>query len=141
MLKPQLHQSHLSTKIRFLLPKPFIHGSGHASFPVYSRSLSTKANKKVRAGYKHGSIKSIASVTQQSTDVKAVVTVKQTVVDFWTEIGIERGLDDLTDLFGKTLLLELVSAELDPSKQCFLKDLCSKYFIFLFSLQVQETTS
>ncbi|KAG6787645.1 hypothetical protein POTOM_003688 [Populus tomentosa] len=114
MLKPQLHQSHLSTKIPFLLPKPFIHGSGHASFPVYSRSLSTKANKKVRAGYKHGSIKSIASVTQQSTDVKAVVTVKQTVVDFWTEIGIERGLDDFTDLFGKTLLLELVSAELDP---------------------------
>jgi lipoxygenase len=102
--------------------------------------LSPKANKKVRVGYKHGSIKSIASVTQQSTDVKAVVTVKQTVVDFWTEIGIERGLDDFTDLFGKTLLLELVSAELDPSKQCFLKDLCSKYFIFLFSLQVQETT-
>ncbi|KAI5600269.1 hypothetical protein BDE02_01G014900 [Populus trichocarpa] len=114
MLKPQLHQSHLSTKIPFLLPKPFIHGSGHASFPVYSRSLSPKANKKVRVGYKHGSIKSIASVTQQSTDVKAVVTVKQTVVDFWTEIGIERGLDDFTDLFGKTLLLELVSAELDP---------------------------
>lgn len=79
-----------------------------------SRSLSTKANKKVRAGYKHGSIKSIASVTQQSIDVKAVVTVKQTVVDFWTDIGIERGLDDFTDLFGKTLLLELVSAELDP---------------------------
>ncbi|KAJ6945126.1 hypothetical protein NC651_000228 [Populus alba x Populus x berolinensis] len=114
MLKPQLHQSHLSTKIPFLLPKPFIHGSGHASFRVNSRSLSTKANKKVRAGYKHGSIKSIASVTQQSTDVKAVVTVKQTVVDFWTDIGIERGLDDFTDLFGKTLLLELVSAELDP---------------------------
>lgn len=114
MLKPQLHQSHLSTKIPFLLPKPFIHGSGHASFPVNSRSLSTKANKKVRAGYKHGSIKSIASVTQQSIDVKAVVTVKQTVVDFWTDIGIERGLDDFTDLFGKTLLLELVSAELDP---------------------------
>ncbi|KAL9407311.1 hypothetical protein Peur_004283 [Populus x canadensis] len=114
MLKPQLHQSHLSTKIPFLLPKPFIHGSGHASFPVYSRSLSPKANKKVRVGYKHGSIKSIASVTQQSTDVKAVVTVKQTVVDFWTEIGIERGLDDFTDLFGKTLLLEIVSAELDP---------------------------
>nr|AAZ57444.1 lipoxygenase LOX1 [Populus deltoides] len=114
MLKPQLHQSQLSTKNPFLLPKPFIHGSGHASFPVYSRSLSTKANKKVRVGYKHGSIKSIASVTQQSTDIKAVVTVKETVVDFWTEIGIERGLDDFTDLFGKTLLLELVSAELDP---------------------------
>ncbi|KAF9688665.1 hypothetical protein SADUNF_Sadunf01G0011800 [Salix dunnii] len=116
MLKPQLHQSALPTKIPFLLPKPFLHGTtGHAAFPVHSSSLFTKPNKQaIRVGYKHGSIKSIASVTQQSTDVKAVVTVKQTVVDFWSEIGIERGLDDFTDLFGKTLLLELVSAELDP---------------------------
>uniref|UniRef100_A0A6N2M9H9 Uncharacterized protein n=1 Tax=Salix viminalis TaxID=40686 RepID=A0A6N2M9H9_SALVM len=97
MLKPQLHH-------------------GHAAFPVHSSSLFTKPNKQVRVGYKHGSIESIASVTQQTTDVKAVLTVKQTVVDFWSDIGIERGLDDFTDLFGKTLLLELVSAELDPSK-------------------------
>lgn len=48
--------------------------------------------------------------------MKAVLTVKQTVVDFWSDIGLDRGLDDFTDLFGKTLLLELVSAELDPSK-------------------------
>ena len=116
MLKPQLHQTALPAKIPFLLPKPFLHGSGHAAFPVHSSSLFTKPNRQVRVGYKHGSIKSIASVTQQTTNVKAVLTVKQTVVDFWSEIGIERGLDDFTDLFGKTLLLELVSAELDPSK-------------------------
>ncbi|CAK7339261.1 unnamed protein product [Dovyalis caffra] len=114
MLNPQIHQTNLSTKTPFLLAKPFVHGSAHASFPIQSRSSFTKANKKVRVGYKHGSIKAIASVTQKSTDVKAVVTVKQTVLDFWSEIGIERGLDDISDLLGRTLLLELVSAELDP---------------------------
>jgi lipoxygenase len=44
------------------------------------------------------------------------VTVKQTIGGLITSVGIERGLDDIKDLLGKTLLLELVSAELDPSK-------------------------
>ncbi|PNX85382.1 hypothetical protein L195_g041451 [Trifolium pratense] len=29
-------------------------------------------------------------------------------------MAIERGLDDITDLFGKSILLELCSSQLDP---------------------------
>ncbi|KAJ6307298.1 hypothetical protein OIU76_017151 [Salix suchowensis] len=64
-------------------------------------------------------IKAVASLTEESTaiKVKAVVTVKQTIGGLMTSVGIERGLDDIKDLLGKTLLLELVSAELDPKTE------------------------
>lgn len=119
MLKPQILHSQPS-KTLCLLPKPFIQSNGHASFPLNtSRSTLTKQHRNVRVGYNPaGTIKAISSATQQSTDVKATVTVKQNVIDFFSELGINRGLDDFTDLFGKTLLLELVSAEIDPSKWC-----------------------
>lgn len=52
----------------------------------------------------------------ESISVKAVVTVQPTVGGFFKKLGIDRGLDDIQDLLGKTLLLELVSAELDASK-------------------------
>jgi lipoxygenase len=32
---------------------------------------------------------------------------------------LSRGVDNLQDLFGKTLLLELVSSELDPSESLY----------------------
>ena len=48
--------------------------------------------------------------------MKAIVTVKPTVGGLLSNLGIDRGLDDIQDLLGKTLLLELVQAELDPSK-------------------------
>ena len=58
----------------------------------------------------------MASSTEKSVSVKAIVTVKPTVGGFLTNLGVDRGLDDVKDLLGKTLLLELVQAELDPSK-------------------------
>lgn len=58
----------------------------------------------------------VTTPTEKATAVKAVVTVQLTVGGFLSNLGIDRGLDDITDLLGKTLLLELVSAELDPSK-------------------------
>jgi lipoxygenase len=65
-------------------------------------------------------IKAVASSTEEATSVKATVTVKVTVGGFLSNlIGIDRGLDDIKDLIGKTLHLELVSAELDPSKYRF----------------------
>lgn len=49
--------------------------------------------------------------------VKAVVTVKLTAGSVLSNlIGFTAPLDIITDLLGKTFLLELVSAELDPSK-------------------------
>jgi lipoxygenase len=102
-----------------LFHKPSIQGSRHASFFLKSTSkFNIEAQKHFRVAFKPSEIKAIASVTEESTDikVKAVVTVKQTIGGLITSVGIERGLDDIKDLLGKTLLLELVSAELDPSK-------------------------
>lgn len=117
MLKPQLHLSN-STKVPFLLHNPFIHGNCNASLPISMHSFCRKNKHSVRVGFNPNNIKAqaVASSTEQSISVKAIVTVKPTVGGFLTNLGIDRGLDDIKDVLGKTLLLELVQAELDPSK-------------------------
>ncbi|BFG20111.1 hypothetical protein CerSpe_063840 [Prunus speciosa] len=55
----------------------------------------------------------ITSTENKAVSVKAVVTVQVTAGGFLSSI-VTRPLDEITDLLGKTLLLELVSAELDP---------------------------
>jgi lipoxygenase len=65
------------------------------------------------------------STIEQAAGVSSAVTVDRTLtvtatVTVQPPIGVvyaARGIDDLTDLIGKTLLLELVSSELDPSEQ------------------------
>lgn len=129
MLKPcyQVGNSSNSTQIPFhyLLRKPF----------VLSRPNSLpKRHKTARIRFSPaGTIKAVASSTStdqyneeprtsdhqietETITVKAVVTVQPTVTGFFKNLGIDRGLDDIQDLLGKSLLLELVSAELDPSK-------------------------
>uniref|UniRef100_A0A2N9GU16 Lipoxygenase n=1 Tax=Fagus sylvatica TaxID=28930 RepID=A0A2N9GU16_FAGSY len=95
MLKPQLHHSN-STQIPFILHKPFIHGNGNASFPISMHSFRTKNKQNVRVvRFSNSSnIKAVASSTEKSVSVKAVVTVKRTVTGFFSNLGIERGLDD-----------------------------------------------
>jgi hypothetical protein len=59
----------------------------------------------------------VASSTEEaSTSVKAIVTVKLTVGGFLSNLGLARVIDDIKDLVGETLQLELVSTDLDPSK-------------------------
>ncbi|CAN6696643.1 unnamed protein product [Malus baccata var. baccata] len=53
-------------------------------------------------------------VTKKFISVKATLTVTLTVGGFLSNLGLNRGLDDITDLLGQSLLLELVSAELHP---------------------------
>ncbi|KAB1224785.1 Linoleate 13S-lipoxygenase 2-1, chloroplastic [Morella rubra] len=61
------------------------------------------------------SLTSSPSVSEKSVLVlTALLTVKATG-GFFANLGLTRPLDDLTDLLGKTFLLELVSAELDPN--------------------------
>lgn len=60
---------------------------------------------------RHG-VKAVLA-TEKSTSVKAVVTVLQTVGGALTHLGLDRGLDDIADLLGRTLQLQLVAAELD----------------------------
>lgn len=60
---------------------------------------------------------SLAQNSHAAVKVKAVVTVKLTVGSVLSNlIGFTAPLDIITDLLGKTFLLELVSTELDPSK-------------------------
>ncbi|OMO72309.1 Lipoxygenase [Corchorus capsularis] len=117
MLKPQICQS---PSIKTLLPlhKAFLNGSasGHSSFPIkYSKSSSiNKTRKNVKVGYFSNNIRAVFNAVEKGASVKAIVTVKQTVTGSLANLGISRGLDDIQDLLGRTLLLELVSAELDP---------------------------
>ncbi|XP_074272916.1 linoleate 13S-lipoxygenase 2-1, chloroplastic-like [Silene latifolia] len=46
--------------------------------------------------------------------LKAIVSVKPTIAGVFSNLGLTRGLDDISDLLGKSLLLGLVSAQLDP---------------------------
>ncbi|XP_022943468.1 linoleate 13S-lipoxygenase 2-1, chloroplastic-like [Cucurbita moschata] len=55
---------------------------------------------------------SVASSTEKPLSVKALVTVQRTL---GSGLYLERGLDDIADLFGKSLVVELVSAEVDPA--------------------------
>ncbi|XP_030455089.1 linoleate 13S-lipoxygenase 2-1, chloroplastic-like [Syzygium oleosum] len=117
MLKPQLHQSRSASPALFPLSKPFCQGNGGiAMLPVLSVPELRKSRRSARLGRASRKIKAVASqsATEKSLSVKAVVTVKPSAGGLFSEIGINRGLDDITDLVGKTLLLELVSAELDP---------------------------
>lgn len=112
------------------LPKPFIHGDGAtSSFRIFSLPAERhKTSSRRRIFTSPRTIKAVASTPSthheesSSTDevqgitVKAVVTVQPTVTGFFKNLGIDRGLDDIQDLLGKSLLLEFVSAELDPSK-------------------------
>lgn len=77
---------------------------------------------------------SLAQNNNAAVKVKAVVTVKLTAGSVLSNlIGFTAPLDIITDLLGKTFLLELVSAELDPSKhnQYYLH-VYKPYFRFIY---------
>ncbi|PKA62901.1 Linoleate 13S-lipoxygenase 2-1, chloroplastic [Apostasia shenzhenica] len=60
----------------------------------------------------------VVSVTKKRTPtkVKAVATVKLAVGGIFSHVGITRGLDDIADVLGRSLYLELLSTELDAGK-------------------------
>ncbi|KAL3718680.1 hypothetical protein ACJRO7_003751 [Eucalyptus globulus] len=117
MLKPHLHQSRPASPTLFPLSKPFRQGNGGVAV-LLARSAPALRNSRrsTRVGLASRKIKAVASpgATEKSLSVKAVVSVKPSAGGLFSEIGINRGLDHIADLVGKTLLLELVSAELDP---------------------------
>ncbi|PON69732.1 Lipoxygenase [Parasponia andersonii] len=122
MLKPcQVHQSQSAQTLLFPVPgKPLIHGHGSnlASFSVCIRPsimFPYKKPKRVGRGFiNSGKVKAVLSESEKSKSVKAVITVKRTVGGILTNLNLQRGLDDIQDLLGKSLLLELVSADLVP---------------------------
>ncbi|KAK4724445.1 hypothetical protein R3W88_027224 [Solanum pinnatisectum] len=117
MLKPQLQQSSKSTKtlIPYWNTKPLC----LASFPI---NILNNKNFRVKKK-KNFSTKAVVSSTEKSTYVqssnvekstsgKAIVVVQRTVGG--TNLSLTRGLDDIGDLFGRSLFLSIVAAELDP---------------------------
>ena len=70
--------------------------------------------KTIQVSFVLRKIKAITIAIEKSLRVKAIVIVKETVGDFITHLRLDRGLDDIQDLLGKSILLELVSKELDP---------------------------
>lgn len=123
MLKPQLHNLFSSPKTLLQCHKPFF--SENVANPTFSnikraRSLSGNKNKNnntVRYAARSSTIKSAANYTETETetDVLATVIVQFTVGGFLSNLGWNP-IDDISDLFGKSIQLELVAAELDPCK-------------------------
>ncbi|KAK7849539.1 linoleate 13s-lipoxygenase 2-1 [Quercus suber] len=105
----------------FLSPKPSILFHGFTSLPVHpcQHFLKRNTNFCIRANYnvgaKTGSSSMGAAIDQNPVSIKAVVRVKVTTGEFFSNLGLTKPVDDFTDFFGKTLLLELISAELDPN--------------------------
>ncbi|GMI93437.1 ARABIODOPSIS THALIANA LIPOXYGENASE 2, lipoxygenase 2 [Hibiscus trionum] len=113
MLKPNVY------RFQTLLPlhKPFIHGSDRPLLPPpppTARLAFGKTGRAIRISSFSTGIKATAK-TEKSIRVKATVIVKETIGDFLTHIRLDRGLDVMQDLLGKSILLELVSMELNPT--------------------------
>nr|XP_043612882.1 linoleate 13S-lipoxygenase 2-1, chloroplastic-like [Erigeron canadensis] len=53
------------------------------------------------------------TTTSTTTKVKAIIKVQVTMGGLLASIGLTKGLDDITDLLGKSILMELVAAEVD----------------------------
>ena len=102
----------------------FSHGSLLSSHRSSSLRLRPTAVQLQKIG-KRGCIRCASGEVQSSSvdsgaaisTLKAVATVKMTVGGLLSNLGLSRALDVTADLLGKSLLLELVSAEVDPSKR------------------------
>jgi len=93
------------------------------------RKLSFPTQRKVHRCKKvvmASSSRNSNTITASQT-VKALVTVKQRSGGLLGNL-VNGGLDGIKDLVGKTLVLELVSDDLDPSKFCFLTSIFSHIF-------------
>ncbi|XP_077215135.1 linoleate 13S-lipoxygenase 2-1, chloroplastic-like [Tasmannia lanceolata] len=117
MLKPQLLQQSPLAPSTILLHNSFT--SHYLSPTSISQVRPVFHSRRAKSGSIRCEVSSNSPVyatdTEQTTvSVNAIVTVKVTIGSFLTNVGLGRGLDDISDLLGKSLLLELVSSELDP---------------------------
>ncbi|XP_057797967.1 linoleate 13S-lipoxygenase 2-1, chloroplastic [Salvia miltiorrhiza] len=112
-----IHNLHNSPRVtnQTLLPlyNHFLSGARNvaSSFPIPSRSKQRSVRLRRRAS---NGVKALLTSTKKSTSVKVVITALETVGGPLTHLTESLGLDGITDLLGKTLLVELVAADLDP---------------------------
>ncbi|MFS8005694.1 putative linoleate 13S-lipoxygenase [Helianthus anomalus] len=122
MLKSQINQSH---SLHNLVPihKAFVHGdtTNHSSSNAYSppnlrQHASTKKSNATRARSTStaGNIKaiSIPFLTKETT-VKCVITVQPTISSALAGVSVGGVVDGVSDLLGRSFLLELVSNDVD----------------------------
>ncbi|XP_050219799.1 linoleate 13S-lipoxygenase 2-1, chloroplastic-like [Mercurialis annua] len=112
MLSCQIHK--LSSTIAYspLPTTPFIHAASFSFLKQQKCNPKKKQNRKLSVVARLFN-PPISEFTNK-TVVNATVTVKLTVCGIITSAGITQPLDQLTDFKGRTFLLELVSAHLDP---------------------------
>lgn len=134
MLKPQVHHHHKTTSppLSTRGNKPFFSGDGGVDGsrnPTSFLSHNTLAflvkrpshfRSRSHSGNSAGQIKAVAGQSSvagsavKTISLRAVITVQLTVGGVLSNLST-RPFDDFADLLGKSLLLELVAAETDPS--------------------------
>lgn len=96
------------------------------STPLFATAAATSSCQKIRRGARRraaarrtircASTEQAVGVSTVTTERALTVTATVTAQAPIGVVYVSRGIDDLQDLLGKTLLLELVSSELDPSE-------------------------
>ena len=101
----------------------FRYGEGNVSSSIPIPRRSKQRNLRLCRGASTEVKPSLLTPVEKSTSVKVVITVlDEDGGGLLSNIGINQGLDGLTDLLGRTLLVELVAAQLDASKSKFKLD-------------------
>ncbi|URD93650.1 hypothetical protein MUK42_01134 [Musa troglodytarum] len=101
--------------------KPVLSGHVASCVPMVASSSARRGRASRRrrriccSAAAEESTPAVVAAAKRPVTVNAVLTVLPTVGGAFAHIGITRGLDDIGDLLGKSLHLELVSAELDPA--------------------------
>ena len=122
MIKPQVY---ISQHTLLFPQRPFVHGIGvnvTASLPLWPENPISVQKQVHRQKVKRFQLtaRNVQATHTSTTDtekstvrVKVIVKVK-IVAGFFSSLRLDRGIDDIADLLGKSLLLELVSSELNP---------------------------
>ncbi|XP_042437577.1 linoleate 13S-lipoxygenase 2-1, chloroplastic-like [Zingiber officinale] len=121
-----LKQSVLQPSLLFFPRHPSLPGAGASGVVAFSQQRQWRRQRRQNNGNKvrcaAGANESASSLSGQPTfvvesrrpaTVKAAITVLLTVGGEFAHIDPTRGLDDINDLLGRTLHLELVSSDLD----------------------------
>ncbi|XP_010928833.1 linoleate 13S-lipoxygenase 2-1, chloroplastic [Elaeis guineensis] len=112
MLKPLLLASNQAPSLFFSF-----RSSSHGSSSTTTRTVSVRQRKASTCGRiccRMEEAQAVVTAAKSTVPVKAIVTVNLTIGGTFAHLSLNCRLDDITDLLGKSLFLELVSSELDP---------------------------
>lgn len=120
MLNSQINQTHSLSNL-LPLQKPFVAGDAttHSSSSAYSPAIlrqpttTKKSNTTRTRSTSAGKIKAITIPFLTKTTVKGVITIQPAISSAIAGVGIGGVADGVSDLLGRSFLLELVSNDLD----------------------------